>query len=79
MYLDMPFDWYQCMKMFLSLFSQDVIKHYGLFDKVLNGYVYMEICKGMYGLLQAGILANKLLKKHLAKHGYYEQPHTPGL
>ncbi len=28
----------------------------------------MEILKGMYGLPQAGILANKLLKKRLAKH-----------
>ncbi len=33
----------------------------------------------MYGLPQAGVLANKLLKKHLARHGYFEQPHTPGL
>jgi hypothetical protein len=33
----------------------------------------------MYGLPQAGILANKLLKKHPAKHDYFEQPHTPGL
>jgi hypothetical protein len=39
----------------------------------------MEICKGMYGLPQAGILANTLLKKRLAICGYYEQPHTPGL
>jgi len=39
----------------------------------------MEIRKGMYGLPQAGILANKLLKKRLAKQGYYELPHTPGL
>ena len=33
----------------------------------------------MYGLPQAGILANKLLKQRLAKHGYYECKHTPGL
>ena len=33
----------------------------------------------VYGLPQAGILANKLLKKRLARHGYFEQPHTPGL
>jgi hypothetical protein len=39
----------------------------------------MEICKGMYGLPQAGILANKLLKECLARHGYFEQPHTLGL
>jgi hypothetical protein len=67
------------MKMPLSLFPQDIINHYGLNNKVLNGYVYMEICKGMYGLPQAGILPNKLLKKCLAIHSYYEQPHTPGL
>ena len=39
----------------------------------------MEICRGMYGLPQAGVLANKLLKERLIKHGYYEVPHTPGL
>ena len=39
----------------------------------------MEICKGMYSLPQAGILANKLLKKCLAIHGYYKQLHTPSL
>ena len=33
----------------------------------------------MYGLPQAGILANKLLKKRLARYGYFELPHTPGL
>ena len=33
----------------------------------------------MYGLLQAGILTNKLLKEQLACHEYFEQPHTPGI
>jgi hypothetical protein len=67
------------MKMPLSLFPQDIFKHYGLLDKVLNGYAYMEIHKGMYSLPQAGILASDLLKKCLAKHGYFKQLHTPGL
>lgn len=35
--------------------------------------------KGMYGLLQSGILANKLLKNRLAKDGYFELPHTPNV
>jgi hypothetical protein len=39
----------------------------------------MEIRRAMYGLPQAGKLANKLLKELLAKHGYYEVVHTPGL
>ena len=43
-----------------------------------DGTVYIEIQKGMYGLPQAGMLANKLLKRRLAKHGHYEVRHTPG-
>jgi hypothetical protein len=79
MYLETPLDRYECMKIPLSLIPQDIIDHYHLHEKALNGYIYMEIRKGVYGLPQAGILANKLLKKCLARHGYYEQPHTPGL
>jgi hypothetical protein len=63
MYLDTPLNWYEYIKMPLSLFPQDIIEHYGLLNKVLTGYVCIEIHKGMYGLPQAGILANKLLKK----------------
>ena len=33
----------------------------------------------MYWLPQAGILANKLLRKRLKLHGYYKVNHTPGL
>ena len=41
--------------------------------------MYIEIQKVMYGLPQAGILANKILCKLLARNGYFELPHTPGL
>jgi hypothetical protein len=51
------------MKIPIALLTDSIIKHYQLQEKVLDGYVYMEICKGMYGLPQVGILANKLLKK----------------
>jgi hypothetical protein len=33
----------------------------------------------MYGLPQAGILANQLLARRLAIHGYHQTPFTPGL
>ncbi len=62
-----------------SFFPDDIIVHYNLLIEVFNGFVYMEICCGMYSLPQAGILANKLLKKRLARHRYFEVPHTPGL
>ena len=79
MYLETPLDRYEYMRMPISLIPLDIIEHYGLREKALNGYAYMEIRRGMYGLPQAGILANKLLKERLARHGYHEQPHTPGL
>jgi hypothetical protein len=43
------------------------------------GWVYIEIRKGMYGLKQAGLLANQLLQTRLAPFGYYPARHTPGL
>jgi hypothetical protein len=67
------------MKMPIALFPTDIIEYYRLNEKVLNGYVYIEIQKGMYGLPQAGILANNLLKERLARHEYFKQPHTSGL
>jgi hypothetical protein len=33
----------------------------------------------MYGLKQAGLLANQLLQNRLAPFGYYPARHTPGL
>ena len=78
-YLETPLDRFEYMKMSLDIIPQEFRDAYGLDAKAKGGFVYMEIQKGMYGLPQAGILANKLLKKRLAKHGYFEMPHTPGL
>jgi hypothetical protein len=44
-----------------------------------QGHVLVESRKGMYGLPQAGILANTRLKKHLEKYGYTPAARTPGL
>jgi len=67
------------MKMPLSIFPQHTRDQYEMDNKAVNGFVYLEIRKAIYGLPQAGILANKLLRKRLAPHGYYEVAHTPGL
>ena len=44
-----------------------------------KGLIYMQICKGMYGLPQAGILANELLQTRLNKEEYVQSEHVPGL
>ena len=46
---------------------------------VHNGYIYIRIDKGMYGLPQAGHIVWDLLKERLAKHGYRPTKHTTGL
>ena len=78
-YLGTPLDRAEYMRMKIDLIPQEFIDEYDLNTKVKDGYVYMKIIKGMYGLPQAGILANKLLKERLSEHGYYEVQHTPGL
>ena len=44
-----------------------------------DGWIYFEIHKGVYGFLQYGKLAEKLLSKCLHKTGYYQAATTPGL
>ena len=78
-YLNTPMECSEYMKIPLTHIPDEIIAEYALQSKVhRNGAIYIEIQKGMYGLPQAGMLANKLLKRRLAKHGYYEVRHTPG-
>ena len=79
MYLATPMDRYEYMRMPMNLIAEDIKLQYSLYEKEKNGFVYIDIIRGMYGLPQAGILANKLLRKRLKPHGYYEVDHTPGL
>ena len=41
--------------------------------------MYIVANRGMYGLPQAGLLANQLLEKRLNKHGYHQSKLVPGL
>ena len=45
----------------------------------MDRHAYVEVRKGMYGLLQSGILANKLLEEKLAPFGYRQSQLVPGL
>ena len=63
----------------VKLIPREIIDEYKLTSLINNEYIYVEINKGMYGLPQAGLLANKLLAHCLAKYGYFQAKHTPGL
>ncbi len=67
------------MKIPLTLFPKHVRDQYDLEKHAKNGFVYLELHGPIYGSPQAGVLANKLLRKRLAPHGYYKVVHTPGL
>ncbi len=64
----------------ISDIPDEVIREYKLREKATkNGSIYIRAKRGMYGLPQAGLLANKLLKKCLNKHGYRQRKLVPGL
>jgi hypothetical protein len=78
-YLNTPMEHYEYMRIPLKTIPDEIIRQYKLLPLVHNGSILVEIRKGMYGLPQAGYLANVRLRKHLAKHGYRPTRHTPGL
>jgi hypothetical protein len=78
-YISTPLARFEYMKMLLSRFPEEIVQKYNLNVLAVDGWVYIEIRKGMYGLKQAVLLANQLLQTRLAPFGYYQAHHTPGL
>jgi hypothetical protein len=64
----------------LTDLPDEIINEYRL-RKLVNakGFVFVEVTKGMYGLPQAGLLANELLEKRLNKNGYFQSKLVAGL
>jgi hypothetical protein len=76
-YLCTPLDRPEYIKIKLSDIPQEFINEYNLLHHVHNVWVYFEIRKGIYGLPQSGILAQKLLAERLAAKGLLPmQMHT---
>ena len=78
-YLTAPLDRFEYMKMPIAHFPDWIVKQYDLTMHVLNGFIYLEMRGVVWGLPQAGILVNKLLRKRLLPHGYNKCSNTPGL
>jgi hypothetical protein len=78
-YLGTPMARFEYMRLPIAIIPQEIIDAYDLLPMVHNDHVYIEIRRGMYGLPQAGIIANQLLTRRLQPHGYYQCCHTPGL
>jgi hypothetical protein len=59
-YLGTPLPRYEYMRMLLSRFPEEIVETYNLQALAVDGWFYIEIRKGTYGLKQAGLLANQL-------------------
>jgi hypothetical protein len=79
-YLNTPMKrYYVCMRLKITDILEKMIKEYRLDEKVTaDGYIYTEIQKGMYSLLQAGIIAQEFLENRLSKQGYTQSKIIPG-
>ncbi len=65
-YLNMPMERYEYVRLKLTDIPDEIITQYNLHAiATTNGYIDVEIRKGMYGLPQAGLLAQQLLEKRL--------------
>jgi hypothetical protein len=78
-YRGTPLPRYEYMCMLLSRFLEEIVNKYNITLLAVDGWVYIEIRKGRYGLKQVGLLANQLLQKRLSPFGYYPARHIPGL
>ena len=79
-YLNIPLKSYEYLRLKMSDIPEDVQQQNDLQKMVTSeGWVYVEVRKGMYGLPQAGLLAQVLLAQRLAKHRYTQSKQTPRL
>ena len=78
-YLNTPLTRKEYTKINISDIPTEFVKEYNLQPISHNGWIHFEILKGVYGLPQAGRLANDLLRQRLNHDGYNETTTTPGL
>ena len=78
-YLNTPLFTFEYMRLPINIIPEEIIEQYNLLPLVINGLVYIEIRKGVYGLPQASKTAHDRLDKYLLQYGYTSTPRTPGL
>ena len=77
-YLNTPMERPEFMRLKLADLPDNIIKLYKLHDLAHDSYVFVRIQKGMYGLPQAGKIAQELLEKRLQANGYNQSKINPG-
>ena len=79
-YLMTPLKRLEYVKIKLRDIPEEIIIEYKICELTTpDSNVYIEANKGMHGLPQAGLLANKQLETRPNKHGYQQSKLVPGL
>ncbi len=73
-YLNIPLDRPEYVRIKLADIPQEFIDEHKLNELARNSWVYFEMCRGMHGLPQAGILANNLSETALQNWTNTRQP-----
>ena len=70
--------YFQYMRIHKKLIPQEVLDKYDIiFDN--HNFTYVEICRGIYGLKEAGVISFDQLVRKLKRFGYEPMPQTTGL
>ena len=75
-YLNTPLDRPEYLRISSKFLPQHIVVKNNLQQYLHNGSILFEVNKGMYGLPQAGLLAQNRLIHHLAAHGYHQTTTT---
>ena len=70
---------YDYMKLALACIPDKIIDQYNVRTLSSDGWVYLEIRKGMHGLKKTRRIVNDRLKAHLVHFGFAPVPRTPAL
>ena len=77
-YLNTPMEMNKYMRLKISNPPESVVQKNNLEEKVTKyGYVNVEIMWGVYGLPQAGIIAQQLIEQQMNKKGYKQSDINP--
>ena len=68
LYLNTPLDRFEYLRLHPGIIPEGIFEAYNLQALATDGWVYIEIQKGIYGLPYADILANKLRTKRLGTY-----------
>jgi hypothetical protein len=78
-YLGTPMERKEYLRMTRKQLGPTIIAEYDLEQYIINDVMHFQINKGMYGLPQAGLLAQQRLIQHLGGSGYMQSDIVPCL